>query len=245
MNYIIATYAGTLNEFSLELQMQNLFTILMNKQTKYIKQVTVVCPPVKPEHTYKSNYYNWDKWVKLFQNSLPNISLVYMDYIGENKHASYDQWIQAILKYPNFDYYLLIEDDYCIYPSLLDFDTKIVDSYNKIVGENNIGYVCTYADKVMGHPYHAAISNGIINKKTIDKFADIDILKTYYKCADECGIEQVAFSNLFLQYEIPVYSFHEIYTAVFWSSLRKCLELYSQNTISYMFIPIQFLLYQI
>lgn len=245
MNYVIATYAGTSNEFSLELQMQNLFAILMNKKTKYIKQVTIVCPPVKPEHSYKTCYYNWDKWINLFQTSLPHISLVYMDYVGENRHASYDQWIQAIQRFPDFEYYLLIEDDYCIHPSILDFDTKIIDTYNQIVGENNIGYVCTYADAIMGKPYHAAISNGIVNKKTIEKFKDIDILKTYYECADECGIEQVAFSNLFLQYDIPVYSFHEIYTAVFWSSFRKCLELYSQDIKNYMFIPIQFLLHQI
>lgn len=244
MNYIIATYVGTSNEFSLELQMQNLFTILMNKKTKYIKQVTIVCPQIKPGHTYKHNYYNWDKWINLFQTSLPHISLIYMDYIGENRHASYDQWIQAILTYPDFDYYLLLEDDYCIYPSLLDFDTQIIESYNKIVGESGIGYVCTYADAIMGHSYHAAISNGIINRKTIEKLNGIDILKTYYKCSEECGIEQVAFSNLFLQHDVPVYSFHEIYTAVFWSSYRKRVELYSKQQ-NYMFIPIEFLLHQI
>lgn len=245
MNYIIATYAGTANEFSLEIQMQNLFTILLNKKTRYIKQVTIVCPPVKLQHTYKKEYYNWNKWIELYKTYLPEISLIYMDYIGENIYASYDQWIQAMLMFPQFDYHLFIEDDYCIYPSLLDFDVQLVDAYNNLVGGDGTGYVCTYADAIMGHPYHAAISNGIINKKTLEKFKG-NMLTKYYKCV-KTTVEQVAFSDLFLQEDISVYSLHKIYTALFWSSYRKQLESYSQSTstITPFFIPIQFLLHQV
>lgn len=243
MNYIIASYAGTKYEFSLELQMQNLFTILLNKKTSLLKQITIVCPSIKPQHTRKQFYYNWDKWIHLFQMYLPHIGLIYMDYVGENLHASYDQWLQAILKFPDFEYYLLVEDDYCIHPSLLDFDSQLVNIYNDIVKESNgIGYVCTYADAVMGHPYHAAISNGIINKKTVDIFKDMNLLAEYYKCSSEYGIEQVGFSNLFLKFNIPVYSLHNIYKAIFWSSYRNKVECFSKKDIKqYLFVPIQFL----
>ncbi len=248
MNYIIATYSGTAIEYSLELQMQNLYVILMNKKTQYLKQVTIVCPPVKPEHTCKQNYYNKEKWLNLFKNELPYINLVYIDYCGENKHASYDQWLQAIIAFPNFEYYLLIEDDYCIHPSVLDFDIQIIDTYKKLVGENNIGYVCTYADAIYGqpniHPYHAVISNGIINRNTIDKFCNCNIIDLYYQRTLECQVQQIGFSDLFLKHNIPVYSMHDIYKAIFWSSFRKQVELYSKNVMNYMFIPIQFFLMQ-
>lgn len=243
MNYIIASYAGTNYEYSLELQMQNLFTILLNKKTTLLKQVTIVCPEVKPQHTRKQFYYNWDKWIYLFQTYLPHINLIYMDYVGKNLHASYDQWIQAILKFPDFDYFLLVEDDYCIHPSVLDFDTQLVDTYNTIA-KGGLGYVCTYADAIMGHHYHAAISNGIVNRKTIEKFKDkgVDLLEQYYKCASDYGIEQVGFSDLFLKNDIPVYSLHNNYKALFWSSYRNKVECFSKNDVQqFLFIPIQFL----
>lgn len=240
MNYIIASYVGTNYEFSLELQMQNLFTILLNNKTTLLKQITIVCPPVKPQHTYKKHYYNWDKWIYLFKTFLPHISLIYMDYEGKNLHASYDQWLQAIIKFPDFDYFLLIEDDYCIHPSLLDFDTRLVNTYNTIVGNDCIGYVCTYADAIMGHPYHAAISNGIVNKKTIDQFKNKELLQEYYKCAKDYGIEQVGFSDLFLKNDVPVYSLHNDYKALFWSSYRNRVENFSDKQVEQeFFIPIQ------
>ncbi len=243
MNYIIASYAGTKFEYSLEIQMQTLFTLLLQKQTTYLKQITIVCPPVKSKDVYKQNYYNWDKWIALFREYLPHIGIIYMDYVGENLHASYDQWIQAIQKFPEFDYYLLVEDDYCIHPTLSNFDSLIIKSYKTLTNGSEIGYACTYADKVMGHPYHAAISNGIVSKKTIQQFGELDILKEYYTCADEYKIEQVAFSNLFLKYDIPVYSLHNLFKAIFWSSYRKKVECYSPDTIeSQFFIPIQYLI---
>lgn len=241
MNYIIASYAGTKYEFSLELQLQGLFTILMNKKAIHIRQVTIVCPPVKPGHVAKTHYYNKDKWTSLFEADHPYIKLVYMDYVGENVHASYDQWLQAIINYPEFDYYLLIEDDYCIHPSLLDFDVQLIKTYND--QHNGFGYLCTYADAVMGHPYHAAISNGIVSRKTIEFITErgVDLLDQYYQCANECGSEQVGFSNMFLKFDVPVYSLHTIYTAMFWSSYRNRIELYSDILDKYFFLPIQYL----
>lgn len=244
LNYIIATYAGTKTEYALEVQLQHLLTIVMAGQTTLLKQITVMCPEVKPQHTIKSFYYNKAKWENIFGTYCANkgIKLVFENYIGENKHASYDQWLQGYLLYPDFDYYLFIEDDYFIHPSKLDFDRDIVNTYNEILSTNNVdvGYVCSFATTT-NHHYHATISNGIVNKKSLELLGD-NILEKYYTCAKEYPIEQVAFSDLFINNSVPVYSFEHVYCALFWSSLNKRIDVYSPITVGNpMFIPLQYL----
>ena len=245
LNYIIATYPGTNTEYSLEIQLQQLLTIILAEKTTSLAQITVMCTKTKPEHTEKVYYYNKEKWNRIFERACPNIKLVFADYIGENKHASYDQWIQGYQLFPNFDYYLFIEDDYFIHPSRLAFDKDIVDAYNSILAsrDSDIGYVCTYATTT-NHHYHATISNGIVNRASLEMLGS-DILEKYYTCAQEYKIEQVAFSDLFIKNGVPVYSFEHVYCALFWSSLHHRLDVYSPVTIgTLMFVPLQYLTHQ-
>jgi hypothetical protein len=100
LHYIIATYPGTKTEYALEIQLQQLLTIILAGQTTSLKQITVMCTRCKPEHTEKVYYYNKEKWLDIFAHNCPNVTLVFENYVGENKHASYDQWIQGYLLYP-------------------------------------------------------------------------------------------------------------------------------------------------
>jgi len=245
LNYIIATYPGTNTEYALEIQLQQLLTIILAGKTSSLAQITIMCTKTKPEHTEKVYYYNKEKWTNIFSRVCPNVALVFADYVGENKHASYDQWIQGYLLYPNFDYYIFIEDDYFIHPSQLTFDKDIIDAYNSILDSHhsagsNIGYVCSYATTT-NHHYHATISNGIVNRASLEMLGS-DILEKYYTCAEEYKIEQVAFSDMFIKGDVPVYSFEHVYCALFWSSLNKRLDVYSPVTVgTLMFVPLQYL----
>ena len=242
LHYIIATYCGTKTEYALEIQLQQLLTIILAGKLTALKQVTVMCPQPKPEHTIKPNYYDKEKWNSIFETHCKDVQLVFAPYVGENKHASYDQWIQGCLLYPNFDYHLFIEDDYFIHPSQLTFDQDIIDVYNKILslGDTTVGYVCSYATTT-NHHYHATISNGIVNKATLQLLGP-DILDKYYTCAQEYAIEQVAFSDMFIKSGIPVYSFEHVYCALFWSSLHNRLEVFSPLTVgTLLFVPLQYL----
>jgi hypothetical protein len=245
LHYIIATYPGTKTEYALEIQLQQLLTIILAGQTTLLKQITIMCTQAKPEHTEKVYYYNKEKWLGIFARSCPGITLVFENYIGENKHASYDQWIQGYLLYPNYDYHLFIEDDYFIHPSLLTFDRDVVDSYNSVLASHgtNVGYVCSYATTT-NHHYHATISNGIVNKASMELLGP-DILEKYYACAEDYKIEQVAFSDLFIKGGVPLYSFEHVYTSLFWSSLHNRLDVYSPVTVGkLLFVPLQYLTYQ-
>lgn len=213
----------------------------MYGKTRYISQVTIVCPKTKSHHTSSPYYYNKNKWENLFGNTCRHVKLVYIDYVGDNNHASYDQWIQAYLKFPDFEYYIFMEDDYCVHPSIFDFDHQLVEFYNKKVSEsNNIGYLCTFSE--FGH---ASISNGIINKKTMNFInRNEDILENFYIKSNNTEA-QIGFSNMFTQNKsgyVPIYSMHEDFLALFWSSFRKQIELFSsQHVNKYMFIPLQFI----
>lgn len=240
LNYIIATYAGTRTEYALEVQLQQLLTLILIGKLSCLKQVTVMCPPtIKPQHTAKKYYYDKEKWIAIY--AVTSVDIVFTDYVGDNVHASYDQWIQGYLHYPDFDYYLFIEDDYFIHPSLHTFDQDLINVYNSLLQEGNtdVGYACSLANASNGHHYHAAISNGIVNKKSMQMLGS-DVLDKYYICAKNYPIEQVAFSDMFIENGVPVYSLDKIYIALFWSSYRKRLENYSlSDADKYLFVPLQ------
>jgi hypothetical protein len=239
LNYIIATYDANTFEYSLQMQLQTLYTIIMQDKIKYLSQVTIVCPKTKPSDVAHKFYYQKDMWLKLFEKS--KVKLVYMDYIGENKSASYDQWLQAYLAYSDFEYFLFIEDDYCIHPSMVDFDSTLVEYYNNKTNGNG-GYICTLASILYKIEYHAAISNGLVDKKTMIKLGST-ILEDFYKLDEKFNC-QLAFSKLFKNKNIDIISMHEDFTPLFWCSKKRKIENFSTNDIKRkIFIPVQYLIY--
>jgi hypothetical protein len=250
INYVIASYSGIIklrkgdetSPYVLQYNLSALFDILLKKK-KYgienlISQVTIVCP--KPRTEPYPNFYRKDYWVEQFATHLPNVAIVFMDYVGENKHASYDQWIQAYLKYPDFDYYMLIEDDYCIHPTCVSFDAELVDMYKENFS-NDIGYLCSMAGNMGCPTYHAAISNGLISGKSFKSLGP-DILTKYYNVGIQTNNAcQISFSLLFTASGIPLADMVNVYQAPFYeSSESKKIMFNPKNVARIMFTPIQF-----
>ena len=224
INYIIATYAGNVKrEFDiqkqcLQVQLENIY----NKKSSLVKQITVVCPKVDNPIP---NYYQKEKWLKKFQDK--GIDIVFMDYKGENKHNSYDQYIQAYIAYPNFDYYIIMEDDY--FMELKDYDTVLVDLHRKKF-KNGIGYLCSKT--LTGHahgPIIASVSNGIISKNLFDlKNKNNDILNMYYKNKSYKGNPQIKFSYFLGNMN----DYSKEYNVLFWNSSTKKVVRHSKKPIS-------------
>ena len=241
LNYVIATYAGRDTQYVLECHLQHLLAIMMGGKLTELKQVTVMCPPVKAKdkHNYKGKYYDISRWQAIFERAGAGVALVFEEYVGSNEYASYDQWIQAYLRYPNFDYYLLIEDDYVPYASQLTFDADLVALYKEslIKNDTQIGYLCTYACNDHGM-FHASISNGLVSRQTFETMGQ-SILEKFY---DIPHYSQLAFSELFTRHNIPIFDWADKYVAIFWSSLRGQISVYSPiETTEYMLLPIQYL----
>jgi hypothetical protein len=68
LHYIIATYCGTKTEYALEIQLQQLLTIILAGKLTALKQITVMCPQPKLEDTIKPNYYNKENGIVFFRH---------------------------------------------------------------------------------------------------------------------------------------------------------------------------------
>jgi hypothetical protein len=252
VTYVIATYAGTDTWFSLELHLQSLFMYALCVPKVQLHIVVVTPDAGEDGHPM---YYQHNKWTRLFSNVGIDYNVV--KYVGDNKHASYDQWIQGYQEYPMDDgYYIFAEDDYVLDPVTCRNDELGVQGqdvlevwieyYNNTIDDNKGAYMCTYAGQTE-HRFHAVISNGIVNSKTmhhldaICKANNKTLLEHYYDCATHCGVAQIAFSDLFLTCDIPVISMHEHFAAIFWSSYRHRVERYSMADLPRILVPIQFL----
>ena len=238
INYIIATYSAPIpsrmwdekSEFVLETNLNCLYPIV----NKNITQVTIVCP--KPRSEPYKNYYNKEKWIEKFK-AIPHTKLEYLDYEGENTHASYDQWIQAYLAFPNFDYYILCEDDYTIRNK--NFDVELTRIYKEKF-PNNIGYLCSRAGK-NSHPYHAMISNGMVSRETFEKLGK-NILDIFY--SKNSSFAQIKFSMLFQDDNISILDYSEYYIVKFHPGGNKILDYSTKEGLQEeLFVPIQTILY--
>lgn len=242
INYIIASYSGVLftrlpnekPEDFLQIQLEHLKFILNEKKEKnipnLIKNIIIICP--KPKGCFYENYYQKEKWI-----SILDVPIHFVDYVGDNKYHSYDQYIQGY-NYLKADYYLIIEDDYCIDKNNLYFDIELVNYYKKIF-PNNIGYLCSYACKHSDKVYmHGAISNGLISNDTFKQYDNP--LQEFYKLKSCNQCPQVMFSILFLMKNIEIKDMSDTYTTHFWSSSKRKFEQFNNlNIEKNIFLPIQ------
>lgn len=221
--YIIATCAHNKSNKDfhtkvLDYQLEQLHKIICSKKEKnienYIKYVIIVIPKTNAPNEIISEYYQFDKWFSWFNSN--DVKLVLLPYEGENKHHSYDQYIEAVYRFPTFDYYFIIEDDYFINCEQVDFDINLVKWYREIF-PNNIGYLCTMVD--YGNPYHAGISNGLISLDSWKQVGLEDILSKFYKVNHR--IPQIAFSLLFLENNVNILDCSNEIKVIFWRSYEQ------------------------
>ena len=237
INYIIASYPGITNsrinspysEECVDIHLKNLKYILQVKKEKQlpclISRITVMILKCKNEHQEYKNFYKVDEWKNMFNEF--KIEIVFLNYIGENKHHSYDQWIQGMMNSINDCFYhILIEDDYVIHPECIDFDVKLIDIYSKKF-KNNIGYLSQRSSNNDGLPYHACISNGIISSDTMKILGNP--LSIYYKYNLPPYLTQLAFSLMFTDNKIGIENYGEYYRQPFWCN-NKILDLSFDKT---------------
>ena len=234
INYIIASYSGKrlsgdhkMLENVLDLQLTHLSNLFKNMTTNHVAQITIVEP--SPTCKIYPNYYNKDKWM-----SIHGVPIVYLPYIGNNTHHSYDQFLQAMLKYSKFDYHIIMEDDYYIDPTQTEFDTDLINIYTSTF-KDNIGYLCTYAS-LHQNMWHASISNGMISKDTLERLGK-DILEHFYSFE---MYPQLKFSHIMTEKNINICDIQKYYKIPFWDSPTQTIKDFttSQSNI-YMFVPVQ------
>lgn len=119
INLVIATYAGYTEKFSKNLHKDKYLKYnlcLLNKIITNIDQITIMKPKINSHHIEMKNYYNFE------DIHIENIKHKIKIYECENIGISYGQFITAISREPNFDYYIFIEDDYFIFKDNFEND---------------------------------------------------------------------------------------------------------------------------
>jgi hypothetical protein len=193
INYIIGTWNGVrlnnrLNLSYYENVLKNHIKILSNVQNN-ISQITIM----RPKSNIKNSYYD----IEL------NDKIKIVDC--ENQYQSYGQWLKALeLFSDDFDYHILIEDDYV--PGIDNFDTKLIEIYMEG------SYLCSMVSPHGCGWSICAISNGIISKKTIEnviknnnyvQWLD-DFAKKYSRWVFGHNNYQIAFSRYFVENNIII-----------------------------------------
>jgi hypothetical protein len=252
-HYIIATYSGKKNsiehtntfqdEDALQIQLQRLKLLFTQKYDlgipNQIKQITIICPT--PIGEIYENYYQKDKWL-----SICGVPIVYQQYIGENKHYSYDQWFQGLFKYSDdFDYHIFLEDDYSINPSCILFEKELIKIYNEKF-PSNIGYLCTLTG-YCNNTYHASISNGCMSKETVIKMKNTSIIDDFYQYRIH---PQISFSVVIMLLDIKILDMSDYYDCPFYITNSKHIVYVqkngefndTRNNKPFLFIPVQLVL---
>jgi hypothetical protein len=259
ISYIIATYSHRKDyPKSLQIQLEQLRIIFQNNKIALkntcIKNIIVVCPELYENRDH--SYYQYDKWKLIFDSF--QIPIYFIDFPGKNEHFSYDQWLFGYLYDKTSDYYILIEDDYCIDISNLQFDKELIKIY-KCKFPEDIGYLCTV---VFTSPIlHAAVSNGMVSKATFEKINSNVLNKTildqfynlsvsplekgnqhYYMPYTSMIHPQITFSRLFTHNGIAIKDVQSNYICPYWNSgtnmIQKFLDA-KANPTQHIIIPIQ------
>ena len=225
INYVIATHAVNANRrksyggdnFTEYVLRYHLYVLSQNLTSESnIKQITIVKPDVPDE----IGYYNISPYDKILEDKGIKIE----HYSVENKGISYTQYLKCFKKYPDFDYYIIVEDDYTVNINYTNFDKILYELYNKTFS-NNIGFLDSWSplEGLHGLPHHSAITLGILSKPTVDLF--LTNLHNIY-------LEQYNFSQEMTQRGIPIFDMNSagyLTQILYWSTGNSRIEDYSTN----------------
>lgn len=179
INYIIATSADATTSrkkdpyanFALRYQLDILSRIL--EESSCVKQVTIVRQEaVFVDEITKIEYYDTGKFLDIIRSK--NIKVEFLDV--PKKGISYTQYLLAYEAFPDYDYYLIMEDDWSINLQYSKFDHDLLELY-----KNNflcdVGFLDCWSPKsgkhvgIFGgfahHPHHSAITLGLLSNATI------------------------------------------------------------------------------
>ena len=158
INLIIATYSGKYGPELKNNYLKNNLKIINSLKTN-ISQITIIKPKVEKNHQEIEGYYDFDN------SDILNIKGKIKIYECENIGISYGQYFIGISKDPNFDYYILIEDDYTIFSNY--FEEEFINEFQK---NENDSLLCSfiYKNKLWNLLEYASIVNeNILNKNLL------------------------------------------------------------------------------
>lgn len=256
INYVIATYNGSANRKHQYPSPDDILKCHIEKlkEVKHnLKKITVMkgfCPnPIHP------NYYNIN---------LSNLPAQEIEV--ENYGYSMGQWLKAYELDKSYDYYLLVEDDYC--PNIDNFDNILINLYNSKF-YNKIGILCS---TVEGSANYADGSNPIhfegivfVSRETMEKLYNkwqgetrriLDLLDSRHaKCFDRVrkkylgGYYQLSFSHLFTLADIRHEDYRNEYNNFYWDDNKNDITIYTpekrsknfklQHIQNAIFVPVQ------
>jgi hypothetical protein len=237
INYVIATHAlntirrknyGGDNYTSTVLR-YHLYVLSQNLTSdSNIKQITIVKPDV--EDTV--GYYNISPYDKILEEKGIKVE----HFTVENRGISYTQYVKCFQKYTDFDYYIIVEDDYTVNIKYTDFDKILVNLYNKTFVDN-VGFLDSWSpiEGLHGLPHHSAITLGILSKQTIDLM--LTNLANIY-------LDQFQFSQELTTRNIRIIDINSagfLTKILYWSTGNARIEDYSNNEADDSFYtPIQY-----
>jgi hypothetical protein len=123
-----------------------------------------------------------------------------------NGGYSYKPLIRAWMEWPDFDYYIFVEDDYA--PVKHNFDSTLI----KIMNEEMCDYLasCVVKDMYGMEPHcHPSIANGVIRR---DCFEDV-----CEKVYTDPGFAQVVFGIAFHRKRYRIADYRHLYSSPYWS----------------------------
>jgi hypothetical protein len=242
INYVIASWAGKKGSICRD-KLVNVYphpeTYLrehLNHLTKVnhnLSQITIMkALPTITEEVY-NDYYNVSDLISKFSCPVEIVEC-------PNFALSYGQYLLAYLKYTNtFDYYIFIEDDYVA--NCDDFDKILVELYRNKFPVDNVGYLCSWALKTKNIKFHAALSNGMLSSKSMEK-----LCKYYTNPFNQFkglthGDVQVKFSDMILESGVSIQDFTLEYTTPYYKGVHKTLIDCSKSPKNKLaiFIPLQ------
>ncbi len=234
INYIIGTYAGVSgsreqHDNGSNLILQRHMAILCDslKTTTNITQVTIVKPYIPPTKAVYSDYYDIGHSVSDIEKQ--GIKVVQLSPQYEFG-SSYSQYLHAYTQFPDFDYYIVMEDDWVPFPQHRGFDQTLVGEYEKVGSTGFLSAWC--APHPLTSKWHSAISVGIIGNVSLGKAQQL--------ANGSINLSQSDFSNMF---ENNDYSSNgSKFMIPFWETTHGCIYEYAEHLSSkYLLVPIQFL----
>lgn len=183
INYVIATHAlayknrirtDPYSQYVLRYNMYILSKLLT--PDSFVRQVTIVAPEVVDDLGY---YYNISPYDTIIKEK--GIDVVVLPV--KNKGISYTQYIRCFQKFNNeFDYHIIMEDDWTLNLEYTSFDKLLVEYYTKRFPKE-LGFLdCwspSYPNRFVGSSgglagaFHSAITLGILNKSSITKLLEV------------------------------------------------------------------------
>ena len=233
INYIIATHAGVSksreqydNDSNSVLQRHMSILCDILKTTTKITQVTIVKPHIPSAKAVYSDYYDIGQSVSDIEKQ--GIKVVQLSPQYEFG-SSYSQYLHAYTQFRDFDYYIVMEDDWVPFPQHRGFDQTLIDEYKKV---GSTGFLSSWCNIHPQHGWHSAISVGIIGNDSLCKAQRL--------AGDSLCLSQSAFSDLF---ENNDYSSNgKKFMIPFWETTHGCIYEYAEHLSSkYLLVPIQFL----